>query len=154
MKQFRDTKYFITETGEVFNNKTKKYLKILLVEQKKSTHKRSVINLCFNGKASKFYISRLVAECYCDDFDPSCEVNHLDGDPTNNNLSNLECTNKSGNIRHAYDSGLMKTVLNKQLASEIRERYKKENISHSKLAEEYNCGKQTIGDILKGKTWT
>ena len=33
-------------------------------------------------------------------------VNHLDGNPLNNEVSNLEVTTQAGNIQHAYDTGL------------------------------------------------
>jgi hypothetical protein len=33
-------------------------------------------------------------------------VNHIDGDKTNNDLSNLEICSNSENVKHAYDNGL------------------------------------------------
>ena len=41
---------------------------------------------------------------------PDClpELNHKDGDKTNSFIDNLEWVTKSGNIQHAYDTGLKK----------------------------------------------
>ena len=45
------------------------------------------------------------------------------------------------------------TKMNQEIANEIRKRYKNEKISYNQLAEEYNCSKSTIADIIKNRTW-
>lgn len=38
------------------------------------------------------------------------EVNHKDGDKSNNNLKNLECVTRSEQIKHAFKLGLLKPM--------------------------------------------
>ena len=70
------------------------------------------INLSLrNGKQKKFSIHRLVALMFIPNDDPVNKpiVNHLDGDRTNNDYTNLEWTDDSGNMIHAYDNDLAYT---------------------------------------------
>ena len=45
------------------------------------------------------------------------------------------------------------TKLNWKAVKEIRQRYKNENISQYKLADEYNVSRCTIGDIVNNNRW-
>lgn len=51
------------------------------------------------------------------------EINHLDGDKANDSLNNLEWSTRSGNMRHAYDTGLN---------GNDRLKHRKENIDKTK----------------------
>jgi len=53
-------------------------------------------------------LHRLVAEVFLPRIEDLNEVNHLDGDKTNNRLENLEWSNHSLNTLHAFKIGLMK----------------------------------------------
>lgn len=64
------------------------------------------VMLSIKGKHYDRYIHRLVAEVFIDNPCGYSEVNHLDGDKTNNNVDNLEWCNRSQNNKHAYAMGL------------------------------------------------
>lgn len=60
-----------------------------------------------NGKQRTFYVHRLVAEAFLPNPKNFPQINHIDGNPHNNNVDNLEWCTASHNIRHAYDNGLI-----------------------------------------------
>lgn len=63
------------------------------------------VALCKDGKLSSKRVHRIVASAFLGK--SSLEINHKDGDKTNNRIDNLEYCTHSQNIRHAMDSGLL-----------------------------------------------
>lgn len=92
--------YSIDEKGNVFNNKNKQI--------KPSLNNKGYLRLSLRKNKIKYYFSvhRLVALNYLINSNNYPQVNHIDGNKTNNHYSNLEwCTNKQ-NIRHAIENNL------------------------------------------------
>lgn len=68
------------------------------------------------GHSNPIYIHRLVAETFLDHpKDGQTQVNHLDGDKSNNNVENLEWCTPSENDRHAFRTGLKKPSQGKRI---------------------------------------
>ena len=119
-----------------------------------------------SNKKSKFkYTHRLVAESFLKQIAGKDFVNHIDGDKSNNNVSNLEYVSKSENTIHAYSIGKMgiginiaigsdnkKSVLTEFDVAKIRELHSNgENCF--KLSKQYKVNNSTIDRIIKRKTW-
>lgn len=57
-----------------------------------------------NGKRKHYYIHRLVAQAFIDNYNEELEVNHIDFDRSNNCVENLECITKYDNMRHSLNN--------------------------------------------------
>ena len=62
-------------------------------------------------------VHRLVAKAFIPNVDNKKEVNHIDGNKINNNLSNLEWCTRSENMKHIYRIGLHTQVRGKNAAA-------------------------------------
>lgn len=64
------------------------------------------VMLCKDGKVRGKLNHRLVAEAFIPNSDNKPQVNHIDGDKTNNKVDNLEWVTQSENQLHAIKTGL------------------------------------------------
>lgn len=60
------------------------------------------------GKQKKYHVHRLVAMAFLPNYFEGAQVNHKDGNKTNNHASNLEFVTASENQKHAFATGLSK----------------------------------------------
>lgn len=72
----------------------------------RSIHGYMIAHLCKDGTPSNKAVHRLVAEAFLNNPNNLPEVNHIDGDKTNNLVSNLEWISSSDNSLHAFRLGL------------------------------------------------
>lgn len=94
--------YLVSGAGEIINVNTGNKLK-------GTADKAGYIRVCLIddlGKRATPNIHRIVAEAFCPGREPETEVNHIDGDKSNNSADNLEWVPHSVNLKHAYETGL------------------------------------------------
>ena len=106
-KIFND--YSITDEGDVYSYKKGSIYKMVGGYISRSRKYRAVY-LTINGIARTCYIHRLVAEAFIPNPNNYPQINHIDGNPLNNHVSNLEWCTPSQNIKHAYDTGLFTEI--------------------------------------------
>jgi hypothetical protein len=95
--------YTISSCGVVTNTKTGKIKSLIL-----GKNGYYAIHLYHNGACRREYLHRLLCKHFKPNPDNKRTVNHIDGNKLNNNLSNLEWSTDSENIKHAHDTGLNK----------------------------------------------
>lgn len=116
-----------------------------------------------NGAVNKnVKIHRLVAQEFIDNPHSKIEVNHKDGNKTNNYVGNLEWCTRKENAVHAFRNGLIKfrkgqECLNAKLSNEKVIDIKKRigaGVSSVIIGEKFGVSKNTINDIKFNRTWT
>lgn len=111
------TTYSITTTGELYNNKTNKWLKGQINKNGYKSY-----NISIDGEKKRLYAHRMVAETYLPKIQGKTIVNHKDGNKLNNDVNNLEWVTTKENINHAKNNGLWE---NKQKKVYCYDKYKK-----------------------------
>ncbi len=158
MKQFKNSCYYISESGDVLNINTNKLLKVTKLNRR--YYKVGLV--LERGKQSHYSIHRLVAECYVPNPYNLDQVNHKDGDRTNNYFSNLEWCTASYNVQHSHSHGLCNprkgeksnlVKLTTEQIYDIKELYKKGNISQYELADKFNVKQPAISRIINNVRW-
>ena len=90
--------YMITEDGDVYSSKFGKIKKRKIYTNNKGYMR---IVLCNDGKLKNYMVHRLVAETYIPNTNNLPQVNHIDEDKTNNNVSNLEWCSRQYNNEYS-----------------------------------------------------
>ena len=87
--------YAVSNTGKVYSYKSKKILRSNATELR-----CGYINVLLtkDGKRKQKYIHRLVAQAFIPNPENKPEVNHIDHNPQNNHVDNLEWVTKNENI--------------------------------------------------------
>lgn len=83
------------------------------------------------------YIHRIVADTFIPNLENKRTVNHIDGDKTNNAVSNLEWASYQENLQHAVALGLKESMSKEEAARRLairQERIKQEN-KQNRIAE-------------------
>lgn len=101
-KEIYSGKYLVYDDGRVYSRKSKRFLSPGV---EKSGYRQVTLS-DENGRKNRIKVHRLVAMIYLENPNNLPQVNHKDGNKTNNNVSNLEWCTAYHNNKHARDTGL------------------------------------------------
>ena len=144
IKQFRDTEYFISDDGKVYSNKIYYMYEMKLQENNKNKYIQIIFHL--NSKPKSFYVHRLVAECFLENYSEKLQVNHKDFNKHNNKIENLEMVTQKENMQHyKYNNGIN---VEENMKKCVKEYYIKNKEKIKKYQKDYRLkmGKDKIMD--------
>lgn len=95
--------YQVSNLGRVKSSKYKTE-KILTPNKNKIKGGYLYVTLCKGGRKQSFQIHRLVAKAFMpNSYDFILEINHIDRNPENNSIDNLEWCNRQKNVEHSQN---------------------------------------------------
>lgn len=120
------------------------------------------IDLCKDGKCKYFTVHALVAKAFLGLCPKDKQINHIDGDKSNNCANNLEYVTKSENVKHAYKLGLMRqdgknntnSKLDEGIVLKIRRLYKSGFYTQEKIAKQFDISRPNVSYIVNNKIWS
>jgi hypothetical protein len=154
MKQYKDTPYYITEDGLIRDGR--------LLSKHLSNKSYYFVSMYLKGKTFKFYLHRLVAECYIPNPENKPQVNHINGNKLDNRIVNLEWVTNQENRNHAVENGLHpkgEQMGNSKFTEEdikwIRQNYipNHHQFGMSAIARKFNTYASTIHKIIHRTRW-
>lgn len=148
MKTYRNTKYQIDHNGVVFNSVTNKPIKAV----KKPTGYHEV-RLSNRGKVVSLSHHRVVWEAWNGVIPKKMQINHIDGDRSNNKISNLELVTPADNQLKRLNLRKGISVNTAKLKDADIIDIRTSGKSTSELTSVYPVGKSTINRIKRGFSW-
>lgn len=104
-------------------------------------------------------VHRLVAIAFIPNPENKPQVNHVNGDKTDNRVENLQWMTEQENIAHSVENGLRplgeknpSAVLTEAQVLEIRATYGK-TLTRKEAMEKYGISRGCLAGITRGKTW-
>lgn len=131
-----------------------------ILKQSKNQNGYMKIEFMVESVLTRHKVHRLVLSAFIPNPENKYAVNHKNGIKHDNRLENLEWCNKSENMKHAYEMGLIERAgdrvkchlkLTDEHVIEIRTRFTPFVLTSSMLAKEYCVSKSTIEGLLFNK---
>jgi hypothetical protein len=116
------------------------------------------VMLTINKRQKFLLVHRLVCEAFLPEFDLSRQVNHKDGNKSNNHVSNLEMVTNSQNRDHAVKLGLI-AYGSKHGRAKISEsdvlliKKLKGTSSYRAIGEKFGLSPASISRIINNQLW-
>ena len=180
--------YAISENGNVWsypkrvNSYEGSWMKLQLFtncNNRGRPHVQYTVGLTKKGNRISHLVHRLVAKTYIPNPDNKPQINHKDGNPLNNHISNLEWATAAENNKHARNTGLVDFYTDKQIeirsnngkltgringakahrmftmaeVAEIKKTFAEGVKSARAIARELGCSNNTISNICNNKTY-
>lgn len=145
--------YAVSTEGGIWSTKSDKYLKPF-----PNTSGYLMVDILNEGKTTTRTVHRMVLETYVCDMPEGMECRHLDGDQTNNSLSNLRWGTKQENMddmkKHCLENGTATgySKLTPEDVRVVRALYKK-GVFQRVIGEMFGVGQACISLIVNNKHW-
>lgn len=153
-----DEDYCIKPTGEIFSRRNRQGH--LSNQWREVGHDDVISGMVYRRvkyKKKSLSIHRIIWHRFGGELDPLLVINHIDGNPSNNHIKNLEQVTRAENNLHSYRVNKRASVagnakLTPAMVQQIRT-LKANGYSLNRLARELGLAKSTISYIVNGRTW-
>lgn len=142
-------KHILYSDGRIWSKRRKLFVKL-------GCDKGGYVLVVINRKGTRMH--RLIAEHFIPNPNKLPQVNHINGDKSDNRKENLEWCNAKHNMKHALELDLLKkgsqlanSKLTEQQAREIK--YDHQNLSQREIAKIYGISRRNVQWIRNGKSW-
>lgn len=155
-KVSRNEKYLVSDYGDIINIRTKYELQHSPC--KKHGYHLVGSHVSHNGTP---LVHRIVYETFIGDIPKGLQINHLDGNKSNNHLSNLEVCTASENIKHAIRTGLLTPHKGEDIGTskvtteEVKQMYElfKVGYPNEHVGEIFGLHSRYVSLIRHGRRW-
>lgn len=134
--------YEVSDAGRVRNVRRDRFLKPHFVGKGYLN-----VRLCNRSGHYMVRLNRLVALTFIGDIPDGWDVDHVNGDKTNNHVSNLEIVTKSENHKRAYATGLQTPRYKSVLCVETGEVFR----SITEAAEHFGIRQGNLSNVVSGR---
>lgn len=140
----------------IFGDRTR-HTKDRILKPSKRLDGYMVINLLLDGKREVFNVHRLIASIFIPNPENKCDVDHKDGDKSNNKVENLRWTTRKENLdnrKHKRKGGIrkIKCITTDEIFNTLEEASKKYGIKPATIASCCKGHSRTTGSNIDTET--
>lgn len=120
-----------------------------------------MVHLYLNQSREALLLHRLVAVAFIPNPSNKPEINHINGDRSDNSVSNLEWATRAENMEHGFRTGLINNtgtnhgnnVYPDEQIREVKRLLKEGSLTQKAIAEVTGVKKGTVEQIAQGRQW-
>ena len=153
--------YAVTQDGKVWSYPKERSSKNgMFLKPFKMKNGYLIISLC-KDSVKRYLVHRLIATAYLTNADLLPQVNHINGNRSDNRVANLEWVNNSGNMQNAIKRGSFDrkgskhplSKLTEKKVARIKKLLEEGKLNQRQIAKVYGVTFGLINQIHKGGIW-